>query len=162
MRHFGYARPPALAQPGWYELAHRSPWQIAQSTISKERPRSRRPDHPQFATLNRTLEEFSLERTTEPTERLHRRGVRDPRGKTARTWTKIVAAFPHADGVGFNLELKALPVEGKLVLRPPSEERAERPEGQGTAEGRPTRREAVKRLICDSKELTQDVAADQW
>jgi hypothetical protein len=24
------------------------------------------------------------------------------------------------------------------------------------------RREAVKRLICDSKELTQDVTAEQW
>jgi hypothetical protein len=24
------------------------------------------------------------------------------------------------------------------------------------------RREAVKRLICDSKEVTQDVAAEQW
>ena len=54
-------------------------------------------------------------------------------GKTARSWTKIGAAFPHADGVGFNLELKALPLDGKLVVRPPSEERAQRAEGQGTA-----------------------------
>ncbi len=53
-------------------------------------------------------------------------------GKTARSWTKIGAAFPHADGVGFNLELKALPLNGKLVVRPPSEAPAERTEGQGT------------------------------
>ena len=55
-------------------------------------------------------------------------------GKTARSWTKIGAAFPHADGLGFNVELKALPLGGKLVVRPPSEERAEPRQGQGTAE----------------------------
>jgi hypothetical protein len=60
-------------------------------------------------------------------------------GKTARSWTKIGAAFPHSDGVGFNLELKALPLDGKLVVRPPSEERTERTEGQG-AQTRPTGR----------------------
>ena len=60
-------------------------------------------------------------------------------GKTARSWTKIGAAFPHADGVGFNLELKALPLNGRLIVRPPSEERAEPGQGQGTAEVRQPR-----------------------
>jgi len=55
-------------------------------------------------------------------------------GKTARSWTKIGVAFPHADGSGFNLELKALPLGGKLVVRPPVDERAEPRQGQGTSE----------------------------
>ena len=34
-------------------------------------------------------------------------------------WTKIGAAFPHKEGVGFNIELKAFPVDGRLVVLPP-------------------------------------------
>lgn len=34
-------------------------------------------------------------------------------------WTEIGAAFPHKDGKGFNLQLRALPLDGKLVLRAP-------------------------------------------
>ena len=37
----------------------------------------------------------------------------------ARNWTKIGVAFPHADAVGFNIELKAFPRDGKLVVLPP-------------------------------------------
>jgi hypothetical protein len=40
-------------------------------------------------------------------------------GKTQKRWTKIGAAFPHKDGVGFNIELKAFPVDGRLVALPP-------------------------------------------
>jgi hypothetical protein len=40
-------------------------------------------------------------------------------GKTQKKWTRIGAAFPHKDGVGFNIELKALPVDGRLVALPP-------------------------------------------
>lgn len=32
-------------------------------------------------------------------------------------WTKIGAAWPHDDAKGFNLELIALPVSGRLVIR---------------------------------------------
>jgi hypothetical protein len=32
-------------------------------------------------------------------------------------WTKIGAAWPHDDGKGFNVELIALPVNGRLVIR---------------------------------------------
>jgi hypothetical protein len=39
--------------------------------------------------------------------------------KTQKRWTKIGAAFPHKDGVGFNIELKAFPVDGRLVALPP-------------------------------------------
>ena len=34
-------------------------------------------------------------------------------------WTEIGAAFPHKDGKGFNLQLRALPLDGKLVRRAP-------------------------------------------
>ena len=40
-------------------------------------------------------------------------------GKTGKRWTKIGAAFPHKDGIGFNIELKAFPIDGRLVVLPP-------------------------------------------
>lgn len=40
----------------------------------------------------------------------------DGEGDSA-TWTEIGAAWRHEDGKGFNLSLKALPVNGRLVLR---------------------------------------------
>ena len=43
-------------------------------------------------------------------------------GKTQKRWTKIGAAFPHKEGVGFNIELKAFPVDGRLVVLPPDGE----------------------------------------
>jgi hypothetical protein len=36
-----------------------------------------------------------------------------------KRWTRIGAAFPHKEGLGFNIELKALPMDGRLVLLPP-------------------------------------------
>ena len=41
-------------------------------------------------------------------------------GKKARSWTRIGVAFPHKDGTGFNIDLHALPLDGRLVLFPPS------------------------------------------
>ncbi|MFK4411060.1 hypothetical protein ABH991_008152 [Bradyrhizobium ottawaense] len=32
-------------------------------------------------------------------------------------WTKLGAAWPHDDGKGFNVELIALPVSGRIVIR---------------------------------------------
>ncbi len=67
-------------------------------------------------------------------------------GESARNWTKIGVAFPHAEGPGFNLEIKAFPRDGKLVALPPNaaERTGERKDGadarNGAAEsGRPTR-----------------------
>ena len=33
-------------------------------------------------------------------------------------WTKVGAAWQHADGEGLNLTLTALPLNGRLVIRP--------------------------------------------
>jgi hypothetical protein len=40
-------------------------------------------------------------------------------GKTQKRWTRIGAAFPHKEGPGFNIELQALPMDGRLVVLPP-------------------------------------------
>lgn len=37
-------------------------------------------------------------------------------------WLGIGAAFSHADGNGRNLMLQALPLDGKIVLRPPKDD----------------------------------------
>ncbi len=43
-------------------------------------------------------------------------------GTLGRSWTKVGVAFPHADGRGYNLELKAFPRDGRLVMLLPSTE----------------------------------------
>ena len=38
-------------------------------------------------------------------------------------WSKIGAAWAHKDGLGFDVRMDALPVDGRLVLRePPAED----------------------------------------
>ena len=37
-------------------------------------------------------------------------------------WTRIGAAWEHGKGDGLNIELEALPLDGKLVLMPPKDE----------------------------------------
>ena len=40
-------------------------------------------------------------------------------GKTNKRWTRIGAAFPHKEGIGFSIELHAFPIDGRLVVLPP-------------------------------------------
>jgi hypothetical protein len=40
-------------------------------------------------------------------------------GKTQKRWTRIGAAFPHKEGPGLSIELRAFPVDGRLVVLPP-------------------------------------------
>ena len=42
-------------------------------------------------------------------------------GKKAKTWTRIGIAFPHREGPGLNLQLRALPLDGRIVLLPPDQ-----------------------------------------
>jgi hypothetical protein len=42
-------------------------------------------------------------------------------GKKGRSWTRIGAAFPHKEGPGFNIELRSIPLDGRIVLLPPDE-----------------------------------------
>ena len=39
-------------------------------------------------------------------------------GRKAKSWTKIGVAFPHRDGVGYNIQLRCLPLDGRLVVLP--------------------------------------------
>jgi hypothetical protein len=52
-------------------------------------------------------------------------------------WTPIGAAFPHKDGTGYNIVLQTIPLDGKIVLRPPKE----RQEDNGEDRDRKTIRE---------------------
>jgi hypothetical protein len=40
-------------------------------------------------------------------------------------WLAIGAAFMHQDGDGYNIVLQALPIDGKVVLRLPKEEKSD-------------------------------------
>ena len=46
--------------------------------------------------------------------------VREREGKDP-IWTRIGAAWPHADGKGFNIQIEAAPLDGSITLRVPSE-----------------------------------------
>jgi hypothetical protein len=44
--------------------------------------------------------------------------VSEPEGDEKEPfWTKIGAAWEHKDGLGYNVQLQALPVDGRLVMR---------------------------------------------
>jgi len=58
----------------------------------------------------------------------------------SRNWTKIGVAFPHAEGPGFNIELKAFPRDGKLIVLPPQSDGTE----DRTTETRTTKAPAAK------------------
>ena len=52
--------------------------------------------------------------------------VKDRAGKRA-VWTRIGAAWSHAQGGGFNIELQALPMDGRIVLMPGWKDRRVKP-----------------------------------
>jgi hypothetical protein len=56
------------------------------------------------------------------------------KNKTA-IWTKIGAAWPHANDGGLNIELDALPVDGRLVLIEPKADEAQPSQTVEGAEG---------------------------
>ena len=41
----------------------------------------------------------------------------DGAGTEKANWTRVGVAFAHKDGNGLNVELRAIPVSGKLVIR---------------------------------------------
>lgn len=53
-------------------------------------------------------------------------------GQKKTRWNKIGVAFPLKGGVGYTLHLDALPVNGKLVIKPPMERM-----DKGAADGDP-------------------------
>ena len=55
-------------------------------------------------------------KTSKPKKPTHEAFVVTGEGDGA-FWTKIGAVWPHEDGKGFNVDLIALPVSGRLVIR---------------------------------------------
>ncbi len=45
--------------------------------------------------------------------------VRNREGQKA-IWTRIGGAWPHNDGHGFNIQLDAVPIDGRITLRIPA------------------------------------------
>lgn len=67
--------------------------------------------------------------------------TKEDQGHKARSWTKVGVAFPHKEGAGFNIQLKALPVDGKLVAFPAeANEQAEAAPAPAPREARAARR----------------------
>jgi len=48
--------------------------------------------------------------------------VREGQGKK-RYWTRIGAAWPHSDRQGFNIQLEAVPLDGRVTLRVATEKK---------------------------------------
>ncbi len=48
--------------------------------------------------------------------------VRDREGKKS-FWTRIGAAWQHADGKGFNIQIEAVPLDGRITLRVATEKK---------------------------------------
>ena len=38
-------------------------------------------------------------------------------------WTRIGSAWPHKDGLGFNIQIETVPLDGRISLRVPSEKK---------------------------------------
>ena len=49
--------------------------------------------------------------------------IREREGKKG-FWTRIGSVWPHADGKGFNIQLEAVPLDGKVTLRVAQENKA--------------------------------------
>jgi hypothetical protein len=51
--------------------------------------------------------------------------TKEDANRKAKSWSKVGVAFPHKEGQGFNIELRAFPVNGRLVALPPNSEEQE-------------------------------------
>jgi hypothetical protein len=48
--------------------------------------------------------------------------VRDREGRKS-FWTRIGSAWAHADGAGFNIQIEAVPLDGRITLRVATEKK---------------------------------------
>jgi hypothetical protein len=53
--------------------------------------------------------------------------TKEDRNHKAKSWNKVGVAFPHKEGPGFNIQLRSLPVDGKLVVLPVNETETQEP-----------------------------------
>ena len=59
---------------------------------------------------------------TKPTHYVYT--VKEGKQNDSSFWTKIGVVFTHNDGQGFNVMLDAVPLDGKLTIRPIPEKQA--------------------------------------
>jgi hypothetical protein len=72
------------------------------------------PDRPQWR--SRKTKEKTMTKQSATKRPTHTAYAVDGEGDKA-TWTELGALWPHEDGKGFNLALRALPIGGRLVIR---------------------------------------------
>ncbi len=66
---------------------------------------------------------MSKKQQSEQAQEINRYGVfvvenfKDNKDQDQARWIRVGIAFPHKDGKGLNVECKAIPVDGKLVIR---------------------------------------------
>ena len=61
------------------------------------------------------------------------RNFQTDKGEEKSHWTDIGSVWPHKDGKGFDVTLKAFPVDGRLVIRPNEPKPVTTPEAAPTA-----------------------------
>jgi len=83
-----------------------------------------------------TLEEFGAPTQHEP-------------ARQAKSWTKIGATYPHSEGAGFSIALRALPLDGRLVILP-AEAAADSDAGR-RAGAAPPRRQAIVQVASTAR-----------
>jgi hypothetical protein len=44
----------------------------------------------------------------------------EDKDRKAKSWNKVGVAFPHKEGGGYTIQLRSLPIDGKLVVLPAS------------------------------------------
>jgi hypothetical protein len=60
-------------------------------------------------------------------------------------WTPIGAAFEHSDQKGYNIVLQTIPLDGKIILRPPKDKDENAQSGRNEQHGDPRPRENASR-----------------
>jgi hypothetical protein len=92
----------------------------APATITLDTPHPTNDKEPSVNTRNPTQKSFVPSPALTPTHlNVFTVEEYESNGKTGKRWTKIGAAFPHNEGSGFSVELRAFPVDGRLVVLPP-------------------------------------------
>eukprot|EP01037_Dinobryon_pediforme_P017095 gene17095-17285_t len=78
----------------------------------------RTPDRPRWTWPEKPTGEPTMKQTRKSNRPSHAVYLVEGEGESAY-WTKIGAAWAHEDGEGFNLQLAAVPLNGRLVIRKP-------------------------------------------
>src|ERR1700722_8880045 len=95
---------------------------VIRVTVARlERLRGHRGLHSEHSNLNRRSEDMSNDpagvNASDRYDVFVVENYEDGAGAEKANWTRVGVAFPHKDENGLNVELRAVPVNGKLVIR---------------------------------------------